>query len=446
MMLPLRLCYLKTHCILNEECNVPGGDELRRENTDLTYSILSGFNLSITANKIQANSGFDEEQIDECLRSVQRNESDIIHTYYSMPVLRENITTGPVAWETKVGFVSTYEFEDHNNRPGILRTFHSFSLEVCCLIFLCLLTMFILVIIASVLKKRRVARKKRVDRAAGLIFSYFVKQFYSWPGRISFSKRILNCCLLILSFSVTFSYISMIKTEMVTVKTPQVIASYQKILDDSQIEPFMDHIFDEYCLFRNALQGSLRNKIWNRMIRLGLDKHLANTIDNAMEIKDKLMNRKAVFLGYGHLLYAGKYMGTLVAKKTTKRFLVSFDPSEQPVMSSYVLNSFMPKELSVKYSKKIRRYVESDVRKQFLDNIAKIGAKIAKRIIEFDSDISDAESYFGERVLLPHPVVINPDLQYFSSFFILFLVLCVLEFVILVIEMIFHKKTTHQKL
>ena len=445
MMIPLRLCYFKTHCILEQECNVPGGDELRRENTELTYSILSGFNLSLIAKKAQANSGFDEEQIDECLHSLQRNESDIIHTYYSKPLLLENITTGPVAWETKIGFVSAYEFEDQNNRPGILGTFRFFSLEICYLIFLCLLIMFILVFIASILKRRRVARKKRVDRAAGLIFSYFMKQFHSWPGTMSFSKRILNCCLLMLSFSVTFSYISMIKTEMVTVKTPRVIASYQDILDDPDIEPFMDYVFDEHRLFRNASRGSLKNKIWNRMMRLGLDKHLANTLDNVMEIKDKLMNRKAVVIAYGHFAYAGKYMGTIVAKETTKRFLVSFDPSEQPVMSAYVLNSFMPQETSVKYTKRIRRYVESDLRKQFLDNIAKIGAKMAKRIMDFDSDISDVESYFGERVLLPHPVVINPDLQYFSSFFIVFFVLCVPEFVILIIEIIIHKKTKHQE-
>ena len=445
MMLPLRLCYLKTPCILNEECNIPGGGELREENRELAYRVLSGFNLSIIAKNTQADSGFDEEKSDECLHSLQRNESDVIFTSYSMPVLLKNITTGPVAWETKVGFVSTYEFEDHNNRPGILRTFHSFSLEVCCLIFLCLLTMFILVIIASVLKKRRVARKKRVDRAAGLIFSYFVKQFHSWPGRMSCSKRILNCCLLMFSFSVTFSYISMIKTEMVTVKTPQIIASYQDILDDPDVELFMDHILDEHRLFRTASRGSLRNKIWNRMIRLGLDKHLVNTPDNAMEIQNKLMNRKAVIIVYGHFLNAGRYMGTLVAKKTTKRFLVSFDPSEQPVMASYLTNSFMPKEIFVKWSKKIRRYVESGLGQQFFDTIAKIGAKVLKRFMELDSDISDDESYFSERVLLPHPVVINPDLQYFSSFFILFLVLCVFEFVVLIIEMILHKKNAQQK-
>ena len=442
MMLPLRLCYLKTACVLDEECDIPGGDELKTQNRKVIHSILSGFNVSNVAKTSKVSSAFDEEKIDGCLHSLQRNESDVIVPSYSMPVLLQNITTGPVIWETKVGFVSTYNFEDYDNRPGILGTFHSFSLETCSLIISCTLVMFALVSTASIV------RRQRVHGVAGLIFSYFVKQFHSWPGksrRMSFSKRILNCCLLMLSFSVTYSYISMIKTEMVTVKTPQVIASYQDIVDDPQIEPFMGHLYDEYRLFRTASSGSLRNKIWSRMIRFGIDTHLVDTPPNAMEIQHKLMNRKAVIIAYGNLINAGKYMGTIVAKKTTKRFLVSFDPSEQPVMSAYVLNSFMLHAISEKFSKNIQRYVESGLNQQLLENLAKIGSKVLNTIMNLDSDISDVDSYFSERVLLPHPVVIKADLQYFSYFFILFVVFCILAFVILIIEIILHKMNSHQK-
>ena len=445
MMLPLRLCYLKTACVLDEECNIPGGDEISRQNRELTYSTLSGYNLSTIAKEIKVNSVFDEENIDECLHSLQRNESDGIFTTYSMPVLLQNITTGPVTGEAKIGFISTYNFEDYDNKPGILGTFHTFSLEICSLIFSCTLIMFALVVIASIV------RRQRVHGVAGLIFSYFVKQFHSWPGksrRMSFSKRILNCCLLLFSFSVTFSYISMIKTEMVTVKTPQVIASYQDILDDPQIEPFMAHVLDEYRLFRTASRGSPKYKIWNRMIRLGIDKHLATTgmsPNDAMEIQDKLMNRKAVFIAYDYLLYAAKYMATIIAKKTGKKALVSFDPTEQSVISTYVFNSFISQELYVKFSKQVRRYVESGLHQQVFDRMAKIGVKLFKTMTNLDSDISDVESYFSERVLLPHPVVIKPDLQYFSSLFILFVVFCILAFVILIIEIILHKKNSHQK-
>ena len=436
MMLPLRLCYLKAACVLDEECNIPGGNEISRQNRELTYSLLSGFNLSTIAKEPEVNSDFDEKKIDECLYSLQRNESDIIFTTYSMPVLLENISTSAVTGEGKVGFVSTYEFEDYDNRPGILGTFHAFSLETCSLIISCTLIMFALVVIASIV------RRQRVHGVAGLIFSYFVKQFHSWPGkrrRMSFSKRILNCCLLLFSFSVTFSYISMIKTEMVTVKTPKVIASYQDIVDDPQIEPFMDYLLDEYRLFRTASKGSLKNKIWSRMVRLGMDKHLANSGKDGMEMQDKLLNRKAVIIAYDYMLYAAKYMATILAKKSGKKFLLSFDPSEQPVISAYVYNSLMPQEIYVKFSKKIRRYGESALHQQVIDIMAKIGVKLFKSLMNMDSDISDVDSYVSERVLLPHPVVVKADLQYFSYFFILFVVFCVFAFVILIIEIILHK-------
>ena len=441
-MLPLRLCYLKTACAFGEECNIPEGDELKRLNREMVQSMLSGFNVSTVAKKSKVSSAFDEEKINGCLHSLQRNESDVTLPSYSMPVLLQNITTGPVAWETKVGFVSTYNFEDHDDRPGILGTFNAFSLETCSLIISCTLILFALVIIAFIL------RRQKVHGIAGLILSYFVKQFHSWPGkrrRMSFSKRILICCLLMLSFSVTYSYISMIKTEMVTVKTPQVIASYQDIVDDPQIEPFMGHVLDEYHLFRTASKGSLKNKIWNRMIRLGIDKHLINTPKDGMEIQDKLLNRKAVLIAYSRVINAMKYMLTIIAKKTTKRFLHSIDPSEQPVMSAYVFNSFMLHEISEKFSKNIQKYVESGLNQQLLDNLAKIGSKVFNTIMNLDSNISDIDSYFSERVLLPHPVVIKPDLQYFSSLFVLFVVFCILAFDILIIEIILHKKNSHQK-
>ena len=181
------------------------------------------------------------------------------------------------------------------------------------------------------------------------------------------------------------------------------------------------------------------------MIRLGIDEHVTTSPKHGMEIQNKLMNRKAVLMAYGHLIHAGRYMGTIVAKETTKRFLVSFDPSEQPVMASYLTNSFMPKEIFLKFRKKVRRYIQSALDAQFWDVTARMGIRLFKSMMELDSDISDDESYFSERVLLPHPVIINPDLQYFSSFFILFLVLCVLEFVILIIEMILHKMKAPQK-
>ena len=446
MMLPLRTCYLGSECLFQEPCQIPGGDEFKRATNDLAYTFSSGFNLSTISKKPDVDAGLNGEKSDECLRSVQRNESDVIFTSYSMPVLLENITTGPVAWETKVGLLSTYKFEDDEDIPEIWETFRFFSLEICSFIFSYIFTIFAFITFALIWKRKRfrsrVANIKTVNCVARLIFSYFVKQFHSWPGTISFTKRILNCCLLMLSFFVTFSYVSMIKTEIVTVKTPQVIASYQDILHDSQIEPFMGHIFDEYRLFRNALQGSLRNKIWNRIIRFGIDKHVVKSSEStdAILIDQLMMDGKGVFISYGHMIYVGKYVATMKVKGTNKRFLVAFDPSEQPVMSAYLINSFLPKEISLKYKKKVRKYIESALNQQFFDNAGKIASRIFSQLMNINLDISDVESYFSERILRPHPVLIKLDVQYFMFLFLLFLLLSLLAFVILVIETVVHRK------
>ena len=103
----------------------------------------------------------------------------------------------------------------------------------------------------------------------------------------------------------------MIKTDMVTVKNPKVIGSYQDLLDDRKIQPFIYHLADEYISFKTAPNGSVKKRIWERVLSQGIDKHIIETkkLDVVMSFLDPygpLLNTKAAIFTFTTVLKGGK--------------------------------------------------------------------------------------------------------------------------------------------
>ena len=291
-MLPLRLCYLKIDCLFHEKCDLPSSPY-----KDFTDLVVSGFNVSLDAKHSALKSFKNEsEEIDKCLLSLQRNESDIVLLPYTMPVTLSNIKTGPVFFSEKIAFASTYKVQDTDTKPGILDTFDAFGVDAVTLILNFFVILTVLICFNYILERKSPRRRMRIHgRRFNLrfvpwfIFRFFVKQFPSFPGNMTALKAILTCCLLLFSYYVTFFYSSMIKTDIVTVKAPYVIASYQDILDDPEVQPYMRDDFNIYISFKNATSGSLKRKIWERIVKLGVDKHVFGSDWDKDGIKDRIL-------------------------------------------------------------------------------------------------------------------------------------------------------------
>ena len=130
-MLPLRLRYLKLKCLFNEDCDQPFVIY-----KDLTDTMLSGFNVSLVRKLSSVHSPANDtgKEVDDCILSVERNKSDVILFPYTMPVIRNNIKTGPVFFSDKIAILSTYEFQNDTSSPGIFSTFDAFSIDALTLI------------------------------------------------------------------------------------------------------------------------------------------------------------------------------------------------------------------------------------------------------------------------------------------------------------------------
>ena len=451
----LRVCYLRTECMFNQECRFPALRQLFKSVTD---TVFLGFNVSLVPKEAKVTrdtSGDDfanntSEDLDPCVLSLQNNESDVTSYSYSMPVVLSNIKTGPVAGSERIAMVSTYKLENGNGKEGILGTFQTFSIDACCLMAHIFIILFALFSLAYILERRRTRPDFKIDgRRFNLrfipwfIFCFFAKQIPSFPGNMNLSKAILICTLLTYSYFVTFFYSSMIKTDMVTVKDPKVIGSYQDLLDDPEIEPFIIHLNDEYLSFKTAPKGSVKRKIWERVLSLGIDKHVVNPkkLDVILSFGDldgPFLNTKATMLVFTYALNGGKYMAGPLAKGLLERkedprnirFLYVYDDSEKFVTTTYIMNALASEEVAKKYFVKRTRLVETYVMEKMAMNNAK---GFADQFVGF-KDISDVDEYFSPRVMLPVPKIFKPDFTYFMPLFVLYLLLCFVSFLLLLIE------------
>ena len=465
--------------MFNEQCRAPG---LRQLFKILADTVFSGFNVSLVPKDLKVKANFSDgdfanntpfllevnssntpklrvttkDHFEPCLLSLQNNESDVTLLSYSMPVMLSNIRTGPVARSDRIAIISTYKLdEDDSARDGILGTFQTFSIDACCLMAHIFIILFALFSLTYILERRRIRPRFKIDgRRFNLrfipwfIFCYFTKQIPSFPGNMNLSKAILICNLLTFSFFVTFYYSSMIKTDMVTVKDPKVIGSYQDLLDDAEIEPYILHYYDEYVSFKTGRKGSVKRKIWERVLTLGIDKHIVDTkkfdVAKSFVNPDKpFLNSKAVLFVFTHALETFKYMGGLLAKGLSKRkedprnirFLYVYDDSEKFVTATYIINALTPEKVAKKYFVRRTRLVEAGIVSKFADKGGVIFAETyADQLLGFGKDISDVDEYFSQRVVLPEAVIVKPDYTYFMPLFVLYLLLCFLSFLLLLIE------------
>ena len=462
--------------MFNEECRAPA---LRQLFNSLTNAVFSGFNVSLVPKDLKVkvnvsdgdfaiNTPFllevnssktpltTKDHFEPCLLSLQNNESDVTYLSYSMPVMLSNIKTGPVARSDRIAMVSTYKLDkDDSGMDGILGTFQVFSIDTCCLIAHLFIILFALFSLAYIFERRRNRPDFTVDgRRFSLrfipwfIFCFFAKQIPSFPGNMNLTKAILICTLLTYSYFVTFFYSAMIKTDMVTVKNPKIIGSYQDLLDDTQVEPYILHYYDEYVSFKTAPKGSKKRRIWERVLSLGIDKHIADTkkfdVAKSFVNPDKpFLNSKAVLLVFTHALESFKYTGGLLAKGLSKRkedprnirFLYVYDVSEKFVTATYIMNTLTPEEVAKKYFVRRTRLVETGIISKFADKGGVCFTEIyADEFLGFGKDVSDVDEYCSPRIMLPEAVIVKPNITYFMPLFALYLVLCFLAFIVLLIE------------
>ena len=227
----------------------------------------------------------------------------------------------------------------------------------------------------------------------------------------------------------------MIKTDIVTVKAPRVIGSYQDILDGPEIKPYIYYAYDEYISFKHAKQGSLKRKITERILKMGVNKLVSHRgFGNLMNPESPFMNSKAVLLAYTSVLDMAKYWLSLYVKRMEARGLYVSDPTESEKLSAIVINRMTIEAVSHKYQTRMRRFFQGHIYPQYTKNLGLEFEEYHAGILQMSKVISDIDQCFSQRVILPSPVLVKPNITYFMPLFISYLILCFIQFIVFLIE------------
>ena len=147
------------------------------------------------------------------------------------------------------------------------------------------------------------------------------------------------------------------------------------------------------------------------------------------------MNSKAVIMAYSGGSNAVKYFVAIILKDLEKRkVLLASDPSESAKLSAGVINRKTDDTIFHKYHVRMRRWFEGHFTYKMLDNSALRWVEYYANLLGLEMDTRNAAEYVSEKVILPEPVLVKPDITYFKHLFISYLVVCFIQFILFLIE------------
>jgi len=384
--------------------------------------------------EIQDKSNGFNPAVDQIQIALQRNECHFAFSMYKTPVLVENITQGNVFDQEIISLASVYKLHKKNNEKDgdALDSLSSFSENT--LFLITFLSCFIGLMIflsqsfklysnhihvkwmPSLNKKKlkKTRKSKRILDICFLMFSSLIKVFDPFPRLKTLSMFLLWICFTSFGFYVGYFYSSMIKTDAVTVKTPDVAMSYQDILD-MNLSVLMDGSWDADLSFKNANKNSLKGRIWMK------NEEVMTPQSDLFKIRDKLISTKAVGIGYSKGISIFKNAGyTLIKPMKDLRLMITRDPSEEPILRVSAINSF----LEHKYKKMINRRLNHVLQAYIFEFIFDMEIP---RYLAFsysylmtghvNEDFADIDDYVSSTILLDHPHILTPDLSYFYGLF-----------------------------
>ena len=445
---------MRAECFLDfkNECDDPMTTNVRRKLINpIIETVMQGHNVSYVVKEFSGNSEEEStsKSVDECLLSLKNNESDIVVMAYSMPVFIENIKTGPVFDEVKIGILSVYDIDSGGSRHHTaIDSFKSFSTESVLLLFLFLLMFYMLIRMSSWLKsqgrKKRKKKKKRKNNTLFMIYSHFVHNPQVWTGYSTTSINMLVTLLVFFSFWITFYFSASIKTEAITVIPAKVIKSYQNILDNEKVNPMFLRFFDEYFSFKFADESSVKRKVWKRVNEKGTENCIFgfDDISRFIKLMDSVKSQKGALVMFDDLIYAFRYFILSLLRESKLRSYFVYDPIEQAHVRTLLFNHEISKKSEKVFNRRMSLVRESGFKKNLFENLATTSLDIYVEFMSSDKpsrDISPIGEYFSTRVLLSDSVVTTPGLDYLKGIYALVSGLFLLSLFLLFFEIMIER-------
>ena len=404
-----------------------------------------------------------------CLEAIQSNETDIIVSTVHLPLHPNltNIRQGQVGGEYNTVITSFYDSDVGSlHHVDVLDTFYSFSPEIWLLVISMLAVIGGLLVVSFVFKSSftrsilfhntngmqtmlvRNRRKQRKEKIADNIcqtLNLLLKGFLNKDDSLSnpfsrkgqpWSQAILRVSLCFFMFWILFFFTSMVKTELVTVRTPETINIYQDILKKKDMIPFFLQSTTDFLIFRDSPRNSDAGKIWTR-IRSQEGGCRNSLLEGPKFIAGlvKMFKMRTVMISTREREYAVrtfnckfKSVFERVFKKKELHSLRSWtsgDPSATPVLRGFVFNLGFNDR---KVEDRLRSQFEHGFEQHIYATVALDLLKSPKLIQYNDtSPLDEKRDCLGDTVQKPWPSFTQPLLENFRKLFIyqFFIGLCI---------------------
>ena len=211
---------------------------------------------------------------DGCLGSMQRNASDVMVCFQTMPFKGANLTPATVYGSQQMSILSGYKTvtrEEDSVPTHVLDMFLAMSAETWFLLIVLLTAL--LMLMSARLRMTGRGRKESRRVAVKALVACLLKQLSSASLPQETSVSMIFTIMLQLTFYSGFFLTSMIKTEVVVVHPPVTVKSYQELVDLGRrplwLEPMPDRL-----VFQESSSGSMEQAIWRKANDMGLNESL----------------------------------------------------------------------------------------------------------------------------------------------------------------------------
>lgn len=372
---------------------------------------------------------------DGCLGSMQRNDSDLGLMWINVPVPGPNLTQTLVLGSDQPVITATYhKMPDQLHNTHVLDMFAAISPLVWILVVLCY-SMTSAVMVMSVvvarnschsLKKWRQLRRDCSKPVLQLIFLMLscglAQHSCSSSSKLLRIRRVLLLygLLAVFGFFIKFFATSMIKTEMVTLKKPNVIGSYSDLLANKSVRPVWIKQIDDYQEFRDAPLGSQEQEIWQRAVDMGLDESLVsieNGIETAKNVATKVADGAYVLIT--SRLVTGVASPNACSFSRTWNFRPEANaynhrnPNGRQRLRGLVQNSNGPQDELLFARKRLTRFFEFAIMDMSLFELRFAIMPPAK------DKMRAIEECLLNKIVYPDIVLSTPDMDHFTGLFVL---------------------------
>jgi hypothetical protein len=408
---------------------------------DLIIDRLHGLNYSLMAET--AGNMIDAEVMsyDGCIGSIQRNESDIMFGFLAIPVMGPNLTHTVVDGSDKMAFMSAYmkvNLTHDSSFTDVLDMMYAFSPGLWIL-----LTFFMAMIYschALFLKMMRSNDGTRFKKCNDALIACVLKQYTSggFTGDRFCCMRLMFTAMTVLSFYAGFYLTSMIKTDMVVVKPPITVTTYDELIKSGR-RPLWIAVLTDAAEFENSKPGSQEREIWEIAVRMGInDFIISSSADSIFQHAFNIANMKEVCI-FKSGLFDSVAMRAACEYSRTEGFqmdrnaIFRHDEHARETLRGNIQNHILDRQTSLMVNKRLQWSFESSLEKPTTSSFDWTNIYSMEQL---NRNFRSIRECYSNIITIPYPEMTAVTLYHFMSLILVTVTLFFVAFTIFLFEAI----------